>query len=692
MTDHSLVERVALLKKLGYSPEKALDAAREDIRQQREAEERRQQREAEAKEREAEAKQREAEERRQQREAEAKREAERQQRILMIMQDSSLTSTQRQAALETLGDARSSFSQGLALTEYFRVSCMHSVMNCHCFVIFSARFDLQPFLDFARWCRSDQPAVQMLDLSDKFPSVSPPTEGLRGVRVLCEGRAVLEANLLPKSWPFFAASKQKNALKPTATFRRLGRSDVGRVEKTLQLLRRRGHVAWIGAPGLGKSAGLNGVLNVFLNHLGEKGWPRQVAIRVEEQVVAFEVDDAGKLEAVGYEARTLRDLIPVSRKLEKGGAVLLLELSEDETNPVVHCPTLVTISNRDARTQLKEMHKAGMVWLVMSPWTLEELEAAALILWAMQQQTEGSTPESSLAEVKYRLEAVGPVPRFVLGTEETFRVRVAEQLGIQATEFIAAARCATIFNVPSEATYYLAPFVHDDVDIPTIHPDNWRWEFLSMQRAQSAALLARKNPELLDILARHGLRWQVQEAVVGLALLDHPNLAFEHKLSSWEWAKDRGSAKLAQKCQVPEGFGVVKNVSYFFGRYLCCDVRELDENTLYRSTSWQMVACDFIRVNHKYRTVFAIQVSERLPKDHPVKAGQITKIQAKMNLKNEYDLQFVFVVPFQKCKKWPTGMVVKCEDSTLQNIGAGFIVQACITPGDPPGDVHTITG
>ncbi len=46
--------------------------------------------------------------------------------------------------------------------------------------------------------------------------------------------------------------------------------------------------------------------------------------------------------------------------------MLLLELSEDETNPVVHCPTLVTISNRDARAQLQEMHKAGMVWLIMA--------------------------------------------------------------------------------------------------------------------------------------------------------------------------------------------------------------------------------------------------------------------------------------------------------------------------------------
>lgn len=126
MTDHLLVERVALLKKLGYSPEKALDAAREDIRHQREAEakreaeERRQQREAEAKMREAEAKMQEAEAK--MREAEAKREAERQQRILTIMQDSNLSSTLRQAALETLGYTRGSFSQGLALTEYFRMS------------------------------------------------------------------------------------------------------------------------------------------------------------------------------------------------------------------------------------------------------------------------------------------------------------------------------------------------------------------------------------------------------------------------------------------------------------------------------------------------------------------------------------------------------------------------------------------
>ncbi len=109
----------------------------------------------------------------------------------------------------------------------------------------------------------------------------------------------------------------------------------------------------------------------------------------------------------------------------------------------------------------------------------------------MQQQTEGSTPESSLATVKYRLEVVGPVPRFVLGTEETFQVRVAEQLDIQATEFIAAARCATIFNVPSEATHYLASFVHDDVDIPTIHPDMWRREF--SQHAKGSICRANSN-------------------------------------------------------------------------------------------------------------------------------------------------------------------------------------------------------
>ncbi len=73
-------------------------------------------------------------------------------------------------------------------------------------------------------------------------------------------------------------------------------------------------MAWIGAPSLGKSAG---GAQCFSELSWGKGWPRQVAIRVEEQVVAFEVDDAGKLEAVGYEARTLRDLIPVSRKLEE---------------------------------------------------------------------------------------------------------------------------------------------------------------------------------------------------------------------------------------------------------------------------------------------------------------------------------------------------------------------------------------
>lgn len=201
-------------------------------------------------------------------------------------------------------------------------------------------------------------------------------------------------------------------------------------------------------------------------------------------------------------------------------------------------------------------------------------------------------------------------------------------------------------------------------------------------------MIARNNSELLRILTQHGLRWQVQEAVVALALLEDPSLAFEHRLSNWKWAKDQGPGKKAQDCDVPDGFSPARNTSLFVGRYLCTDVRELQEATLYRSAGWQMVACEFILVSHSTRSVFAIQVSERVPKKHAFKAHQIARIKAALQLRADYTLKFVFVIPFQQDMRWPTGMVVEQKDSTHQNIGCGFVVQACITPGDKPIVAH----
>ena len=183
-----------------------------------------------------------------------------------------------------------------------------------------------------------------LDLTDEAPQQLVAQDGVLSIRVVHEDRPVLEADLLPEAWPFFAASKQSVASGRGMCFRRLGRADQGRVDHTLKRLRRRRHVAWIGAPGLGKSAGVNSILATLLQHLGEEGWPRQVATRVEEQLTVYKLNRSGQVEVQMHHVLTLRHLIPLSRTLEKDGAVLLLELSEDESNPVVHCPTLITLS------------------------------------------------------------------------------------------------------------------------------------------------------------------------------------------------------------------------------------------------------------------------------------------------------------------------------------------------------------
>ena len=56
-------------------------------------------------------------------------------------------------------------------------------------------------------------------------------------------------------------------------------------------LRNRKSIAWLGTPGIGKSAGLNYVLMEFLQHLGEDGWPDTLLYRNPEEVFVFTMDD-----------------------------------------------------------------------------------------------------------------------------------------------------------------------------------------------------------------------------------------------------------------------------------------------------------------------------------------------------------------------------------------------------------------
>lgn len=71
-------------------------------------------------------------------------------------------------------------------------------------------------------------------------------------------------------------------------FLRLKTSNAIRIRETLQLLRKRGQVAWVEAPGIGKSGSLNYVLMEMLKHLGEDGWPAMVRLRVHNHFFTFE--------------------------------------------------------------------------------------------------------------------------------------------------------------------------------------------------------------------------------------------------------------------------------------------------------------------------------------------------------------------------------------------------------------------
>ena len=101
---------------------------------------------------------------------------------------------------------------------------------------------------------------------------------------------VLRALVAPFPWPFFKATKQAQALSSTICFSRVGR-DATRLHRTLDILRRYGHVGWLGASGTGKSAAMNEVLGELLFHLGQPGWPEVVVVKLEFTLYEFTLVD-----------------------------------------------------------------------------------------------------------------------------------------------------------------------------------------------------------------------------------------------------------------------------------------------------------------------------------------------------------------------------------------------------------------
>ena len=97
--------------------------------------------------------------------------------------------------------------------------------------------------------------------------------------------------------------------------------------------------------------------------MGLEGWPKQVWYRFDSTLIKFKLNGDGFPEVIVKDSVNLKDLTletfeymmaPIEDR-----PVLLLDLSEEEVNPMTHIPTLVLPSNRDVYEVTKEFRKSN---------------------------------------------------------------------------------------------------------------------------------------------------------------------------------------------------------------------------------------------------------------------------------------------------------------------------------------------
>jgi hypothetical protein len=361
----------------------------------------------------------------------------------------------------------------------------------------------------------------------------------------------------------------------------------------------------------------------------------------------------------------------------------------------------VTVSTREADIVLKTLRKAHLEWLIVSPPTRLEIRAMALVLLAQGDLTLGKTPDEVLAMVDLRFEAVGPILRYIFCTKSSFQERVREQNAIDGQTLIADLQSASLTDVPRKLGMFMGTFLRDSVDVPFADKDCFEWRFLSLARAEAVAILACKTPTMLEALQRFGIKWQVLEAIVQLAVRGDKELDPEFALDKWEWYTNPPHINSSVTLPVAPVLGLLLGappnaVSLFPGTVLRRDVRKLRENVVYKSVSYQGKLADLFIFSHEQKKAYLIQVSDRLPSEHAFPINHLTEMHHALQLGKDYTLVYVHVCPQNKRssdklkgivilddKKQKISLVKARKQLTDINVEA-FVVRAPITPGEVP--------
>ena len=484
----------------------------------------------------------------------------------------------------------------------------------------------------------------------------------------------VDALVLPEGmiWPSFLASKQSGTYFKNIYLQRQNAVDITRRKISLDILRKRGKIIWSGASGIGKSCDINSILIELLNHLGEEGWPSMVLFRHGASVYTFTTS------GVTHARFKYSDLEEYSLQYKYTNSVLILELSESESDPIINMPFILAVSARNLKSKLKTIDQTlGHEFMLVTPPDVEEvclMAEAVMDICPKNDIFEGKSKEDAVSIVRERAFQVGAVPRYLFCEYNFFKRRLDEMAKSASVSLSFDFEDLSVNNIPKVAQYLVAPYFRSHVINPifTLNYEEAASDYfnsltgdeherLMHSRSLSSfefrylcdnALIihikALRDPRDIEVIKRVGFEYQLSEAIIKFGGILIPK--FYEKIDDissdhWEWHKNVIYKEfLSRHSMLPKDkIPVLPRCSaeiIFRGQYFNGDVSELSSDRLYRGSFHNLALYEYFTVDHNNKMIYLYQITALDLSDHPFAMSTVKEVMTKLGMFEDRNLEY----------------------------------------------------
>ena len=155
---------------------------------------------------------------------------------------------------------------------------------------------------------------------------------------------------------------------------------------------------------------------------------------------------------------------------ENTNSVLILELKESETDPVINMPFILAVSAGNLLSKLKTIDQTrDTEFMLVAPPDIEEvclMAEAMMDVCPSNDIFEGKSKEDAVSMVRERALHIGAIPRYLFHDYIAFKGRLDEMKSSASSSLSFDFAKLSVYNIPKVAQYLVAPYFRPHVTNP----------------------------------------------------------------------------------------------------------------------------------------------------------------------------------------------------------------------------------